>query len=191
MVISNKRFTYLFTALFMIVLWGFIFSVMVSEEFRYVGIWIFTFVYSMIICYCEYLVFNTTNIYKDYIIKYITAKDFFDCYKLSASISAYYIHLHEQTNVINDSDIMKELKEISRRKRMKFQRDLENKLNSKCGVSFKNDIRRYNALRKKLKDEEFVIPDECKELDEEAIDNLLHTEQMKEFAAFAHTVIYF
>jgi len=193
MVRSNKRVTYLFTALAMIILWGFIASIVLPIDYRYIGLNVSALISGIIIFYYEYLIFSSTNISKEFIIEYLTVNDILECYKLSASISADYKNLAQKGKIIENINFAEEFKEISGRKRLKFQRELERKLASGCGVSFKDNIRRYNVLKERLERTgvtRIPIPEELKGVDENTIDDMLYIHQMKEFASFAHTVVF-
>lgn len=192
MVRSNKRVAYLFTALSMVILWGFIASIVLDIEFRYIGLGISALAAGVIMYYYGYLIFNSTNIAKELIAEYLTVNDILECYKLSASISADYKNLAQKGKIVEGINIIEEFKEISARKRLKFQRELERKLAVGCGISFKSDVRRYNALKDKLERagiEKMPKPDELKGIDESTLDDMLYIHQMKEFASFAHTVL--
>ena len=195
MIRSNKSITYLFTALSLIILWGFIASIVLPITYRHFGISISALIAAIIIYYYQYLIFSSTSIHKELIMEYLTVNDIFECYKLSATISADYKDLYQRGKPKQDIDIIQEFNEISARKSIKFERELNRTgicSTGGCGGHSENEIRRYNNLKNKLEKARIAeIPAlaELKNVDDNTFDDLVQIHQMRESASFAHTVI--
>jgi len=193
MVRSNKSITWLLTALSMIILWGFIASLALPLESRHIGLSISALIAGIIIYYYKYLIFSSSNVHKDLIIEYLTVNDIFECYKLSASISADYKDLHSRGKAKQDVDIIQEFKEISVKKSIKFERELLRNgiCPGGCGNISEAEIRRRDSLKQKLEKARIAeVPGlaEFVNVDDSTFDDLVQIHQMREFAAFEHTV---
>ena len=127
--------------------------------------------------------------------EYLTVNDIFECYKLSATISADYKDLYRRGKSKQDINIIQEFNEISARKSIKFERELSRTgicSTGGCGGHSENEIRRYNNLKNKLEKARIAeIPAlaELKNVDDNTFDDLVQIHQMRESASFAHTVI--
>lgn len=193
MIRSNRSMTYLLTALAMVVLWGFIASVALPLENRHVGLSISALVAGVAICYYEHLIFSSASIHKDLVVEHLTVNDIFECYKLSASISADYKDLYRRGKPQQDVDIIQEFKEISARKSIKFERELRRRglCSGGCGSMSEAETRRRISLKRKLEKARIAeVPAlaELAEVDDDTFKDLVQIHQMREFAAFEHTV---
>jgi len=194
MVRSNKSATYLYSTFALIMLWGFIASIALPIDWRYIGLSLSALVFAIGIFYFEYLTFSTTTVKKECLLKYFTEQDLFDCYKLSASISTDHKDLYIRGKPKPEIDIAKEFKEISVRKSIEFERQLARSgicSRAACGRCSREAVRKQNTMREnlqKLQIEKNPELEELKDIDDDAFNDIVYVNRMIEFSAFAHTL---
>ncbi|MDR3548109.1 MAG: hypothetical protein P4M11_07590 [Candidatus Pacebacteria bacterium] len=195
MELSNSATAYLLVALSMVLLWGFIASIALETEYRYIGLSISALASALMICHFEFSTFSTTTFHREHVLKSLTVADVFECYKLAACITTDHKDLYQRGKKKQEVNVLQEFKEISLRKSIKLERDLSRRgvcSRVVCGACTKYQERRFREMSEKLAKlqiAETPALTALKDFEQDIFDDLVYTHQMQEFAAFAHTVI--
>ena len=172
-------------------LWGFIASIILQDEYSHYGLSLSAVIASIMICYCYHRTFLSTAIPRKQIEQKFTIKDILECYKLAACITTNHKEIYKRGVRKKITNIQDELKMISIRKSVKLERDLKRR-----GICSKIDCggheqRRYQEMMEKLKKLQIESTPELAELrefEDNLFNDLVYIQQMQEFAAFSHMV---
>jgi hypothetical protein len=188
---SNSSVGLLYLSLSCFMLWGFIASIILPDEYSHYGLSLSAVIASIMICYCYHRTFLSTAIPRKQIEQKFTINDILDCYKLAACITTNHKEIYKRGARKRVTSVQEELKLISIRKSVKLERDLKRR-----GVCSRIDCggqeqRRYKEMSEKLKKLHIESTPELAELreyEETLFNDLVYIQQMQEFAAFSHMV---